>query len=334
MQPARRGRRGSDEDETDETTFAPRLERALAAELGSLATDAWVALRYEHERRIGEIVVRDAGDRRTDLERIARAEHGVMLLEGRSPLVAPTRAPLAPFRHGMLLVCGDDQAATALVVLLRDERAARFTDEEFALATRALPRISRRLADAPVPARASADAHEHLRARAQPAQAILSRALDVEFTWSPPGTSVGDLLAGEGSQLRLAPQLESAVAAIIAEWTDDPATMREGVAIPRQALVLRVVPLRGPGGLRIGVTFERLKTRNAVASAARRYGLSPRELDVLAHVLEGHDTPRVAELLGIAPSTVNDHVKRMFAKTESRNRAELAARILGWRAER
>jgi len=334
VQPARRGKRGSDRGETTETGFGSRLERALGTELGALRIDAWAALRYEDERRIGELALGNAGERRPDLERIARAEHAVMLLEGRCPIVAPARAPLAPYRHGLLLICGEGEAASALVVLLREERGAGFTEADVRIAVRALPLISRRIAQAPTAPRATADAHEHLRARAQPAQAVLSRTLAVEYTWSPPGTSVGDLLCGEDATLRLEPQLEAAVAAVVATWTDDPATMREATAIPRQALVMRVVPLRGPAGLRIGVTFERLKTRNAVASAARRFGLSPRELDVLAHVLEGHDTPRVADLLGIAPSTVNDHVKRMFAKTESRNRAELAARILGWKAER
>ena len=38
-------------------------------------------------------------------------------------------------------------------------------------------------------------------------------------------------------------------------------------------------------------------------------------------------------MLHIAPSTVNDHVKRMLTKTQSRNRAELVARALGWNSE-
>jgi DNA-binding CsgD family transcriptional regulator len=54
---------------------------------------------------------------------------------------------------------------------------------------------------------------------------------------------------------------------------------------------------------------------------------------VLTLLLEGRDTRSAAASLGIAPSTVNDHVKSMLAKTDSRNRAEMVARVLGWRRE-
>jgi DNA-binding CsgD family transcriptional regulator len=88
------------------------------------------------------------------------------------------------------------------------------------------------------------------------------------------------------------------------------------------------MPLIGTAGF--AVTIERIKARNAIEGARRRFSLSPREIDVLALVLEGCDTPAVAVRLHIARSTANDHVKRMLAKTGSRNRAELVARVLGW----
>ena len=41
----------------------------------------------------------------------------------------------------------------------------------------------------------------------------------------------------------------------------------------------------------------------------------------------------IAEALNITTSTVQDHIKSMVDKTESRNRTELIARVLGWDSE-
>ena len=63
-----------------------------------------------------------------------------------------------------------------------------------------------------------------------------------------------------------------------------------------------------------------------------RFGLTPREAEVLIWVAQGKTNPEVATILGIRPSTVRTHVERIFAKlgVETRHAAGLRAiEILG-----
>jgi DNA-binding CsgD family transcriptional regulator len=50
----------------------------------------------------------------------------------------------------------------------------------------------------------------------------------------------------------------------------------------------------------------------------------------LALLLDGCHMDQVSERLNITSSTVQDHIKSMLDKTESRNRSELIGRVLGW----
>ena len=86
--------------------------------------------------------------------------------------------------------------------------------------------------------------------------------------------------------------------------------------------------LRKP--FRIGVRIERFHPSNSLAGPAARYHISPREVEVLALLLEGAKLEEIGEALSITTSTVQDHIKSMVDKTESRNRTELIARVLGW----
>jgi DNA-binding NarL/FixJ family response regulator len=51
--------------------------------------------------------------------------------------------------------------------------------------------------------------------------------------------------------------------------------------------------------------------------------LTPRELQVLKLVAEGHRSDEVAELLGISPRTVERHRSSLLAKLGMRDRVEL-----------
>ncbi|MBV9438804.1 MAG: helix-turn-helix transcriptional regulator [Candidatus Eremiobacteraeota bacterium] len=175
-------------------------------------------------------------------------------------------------------------------------------------------------------------AKERTSERASPAQYVLGRDLAVEYRWIPPGDE-NDALRHilELSEDRLPPVLEQTVQALTASWTDDAATWEPGLAVPLPFMVVRTAPLRGPGGLKIGVLIERYRSRNPLRHAAEKFGMSPRELEVLSLVLKGYGTPQIAAALDIAESTAHDHVKRMMLKTRARNRVELAAKTLGWR---
>jgi DNA-binding CsgD family transcriptional regulator len=90
-------------------------------------------------------------------------------------------------------------------------------------------------------------------------------------------------------------------------------------------------------------TTAELRTRSAVAPVAARawspeplevrYGLSPREAEVLLWVAQGKTNPEVAQILGIRPYTVRTHLERVFLKlgVETRHAAGLRAlEVLGF----
>jgi DNA-binding CsgD family transcriptional regulator len=62
---------------------------------------------------------------------------------------------------------------------------------------------------------------------------------------------------------------------------------------------------------------------------ARVHGLSPRETEVLGLAVHGLDSRQVAELLVIARTTAEDHLKALLAKTGAPSRQVLVARALG-----
>jgi DNA-binding CsgD family transcriptional regulator len=59
------------------------------------------------------------------------------------------------------------------------------------------------------------------------------------------------------------------------------------------------------------------------------YALSPRERDVLQRVIAGIPSTGIAAELHISPSTVQDHLKSIFAKVGVRSRGQLVSHILG-----
>jgi DNA-binding CsgD family transcriptional regulator len=95
-------------------------------------------------------------------------------------------------------------------------------------------------------------------------------------------------------------------------------------------LMVTVIPLAGPGGTFVGVTFERFATREALARSIAAFSITRREAEVLRLMLEGLSSALIAERLHISQATAQGHLKRLLLKTESKNRAQMIARVLGW----
>jgi PAS domain S-box-containing protein len=64
------------------------------------------------------------------------------------------------------------------------------------------------------------------------------------------------------------------------------------------------------------------------SSSGTRLPLTRREREVVTMIALGHETPRIAEELHIAPDTVRTHVRNAMTKLGARTRAQLVAIVL------
>lgn len=62
---------------------------------------------------------------------------------------------------------------------------------------------------------------------------------------------------------------------------------------------------------------------------SRRLGLSPREEEVIGHLVQGYTNLNIASILGISESGVKFHVRNVFARAQVSSRTELMALFLG-----
>lgn len=62
--------------------------------------------------------------------------------------------------------------------------------------------------------------------------------------------------------------------------------------------------------------------------------LSPRQMQILAHVFSGALNKTIADRLGINVKTVETHRARMMEKMSARSATELVARVARWRETR
>lgn len=102
------------------------------------------------------------------------------------------------------------------------------------------------------------------------------------------------------------------------------------IAIGERFVMLRAKPLRTALGGYDLVTIDLPRDRSAQAFAARctQLGLTEREQDVAALLLDGRMNSDIAARLGIAPNTVKNHVANIYRRSGARNRAEFVAAML------
>lgn len=76
---------------------------------------------------------------------------------------------------------------------------------------------------------------------------------------------------------------------------------------------------------------EPTSTKDAIAAFASHYGLSERETDVFALWVTGHGLKHIQNTLFISESTVKTHLRNIYRKCDTHNRAEIIALFEGQR---
>lgn len=84
----------------------------------------------------------------------------------------------------------------------------------------------------------------------------------------------------------------------------------------KETVVVREVPVRVEVPVRAPEPF--------VANTARReeWGITPRELEILAAIAEGLSTREIAEKLFVSENTVKTHSSRLFEKLNAKRRTQ------------
>ncbi|GAC1403926.1 MAG: hypothetical protein NVSMB64_06410 [Candidatus Velthaea sp.] len=256
------------------------------------------------------------------------------------PRIAAALGPLDDFESGVTLLFADARATFGILTLLRTAALGPFTSSEISMLTFALSAASDqlsalRLQQADQQSSASTAPRDQdpssISEPSETAYYVLDRDMEIVLAWN---SDERHRIALTGLTTRIADRLpallEETVRDLTAGWDIEPSTHGPGVARPVPFLVVRTHPMTGPGGLFIGVRIDRFRPPNSLSEVGARFHISPRELQVLALLLDGEHLDEIAERLHITSSTVQDHIKSLIEKTDSRNRSELIARVLGW----
>lgn len=127
--------------------------------------------------------------------------------------------------------------------------------------------------------------------------------------------------------------LRGSVASVVQPMVDDCMRTNEHqspVALLGPQCFVRLTRLNGNDGPFFAVSVELFRGGDSLSRAKRRYSLTPREIDVLAMILEGASATEIANALQIAETTVQGYYKRLLSKTQSRNRPAMVANVLDW----
>jgi DNA-binding CsgD family transcriptional regulator len=239
------------------------------------------------------------------------------------------------FASGITLIFADAQVDYGIFVLLREETLPPYSSIEISILTLALEAGTDRLAAFRLQPLAEQESSAAKRATRKPspyeeAFYVLDHDMQIVLAWNSERQRRIDS-TGESNHIaeRLPPILEESVRKIRAGWSTDP-IKKPAIMRPVPFLVVRAQPMTGPDGLFVGVHIDRFRPPNSLTDASMRFRITPREVQVLAMLLDGDHLHQISHQLKITSSTVQDHIKSMLVKTESRNRSEMIARILGW----
>src|SRR6185436_11352842 len=120
---------------------------------------------------------------------------------------------------------------------------------------------------------------------------------------------------------------------------------RKGIAVPLRGrtgepYVAHVLPLTSGARRKAGTSYSAVASvfvhRAALdlpsppEAMAKAFQLTPAELRVLFAITEVGGVPEVAEVLGIADTTVRFHLRQLFEKTSTHRQADLVKLVAGF----
>ena len=104
---------------------------------------------------------------------------------------------------------------------------------------------------------------------------------------------------------------------------------QEAIAVPAQGgwITLHASLPDGANAGKVAVVLERTPSPQSTAVRLEAYGVTPREREIAVLLAQGLTNPEIASRLVLSPYTVQDHVKKLFEKTEVSSRQEFVARV-------
>ncbi len=254
------------------------------------------------------------------------------------PRIAATLGQFGDCTSGVTLIFADTRETFGILTLLRTPDFGSLTSSEITVLTLALHAASDRLAElrlqTPTPITAKPK-HQPTGSPSEPPDGafyVLDADLQIVLAWSSEDQR---RVASTGLHSRIAERLplvlEESVRQLTAGWSSV-SENEPGIGHPVPFLVIQTQPMSGPAGFFVGVRVERYRPPNSLTAAVARFHITPREVQVLKLMLDGQHLDAIAKQLFITSSTVQDHIRNMLDKTESSNRSELIARVLGWNA--
>ncbi len=341
MGPAETGPDGDEVLPFDEVAPSDPVHAIIQTILEVVPVSRWSFARFKADSGADELLSTSGNG-----DEFRRLHRQFIVQRGRAaggPSIAATFDALGAYSSALALLFADSRARFGILSLMRTDELGPFTSSEIRTLTFALDAASERLSelrlmesqdtrlagfrlpdDTGIPEE-PADREGHA------AHYILNRDLEIVLAWTSENERRVALTPLQlPLQSRLPFILEEAVRGLTAAWTDESASQRTGIARPVPFLVVRTRPMSGATGLFIGVTVERTIPGRSLTSAAARFKISPREVQVLALLLDGLPLKAIADRLHITSSTVQDHIRGLLDKTKTHNRSEMMAKVLGW----
>ncbi len=307
----------------------------LEAVVDVVPADYWAYAAVDASDRLAGVLSSDCTERA--ITQLAR-EHAMQRAASKNePRIAATLLPLGDFESGVTLLFANAKTTFGILVLLRSPGSGLFSSAEVEMLTFALDTVSDHLAALSLhlegqtteayPGEPRAD--HVIREPLASAMYVLDRDYAIVLACDTHDAR-GTLSTGlrTRNDVRLPRLLEDTVRTLTAAWGDGSSTASGLAYLP--FLAVRATALGGAIGRHIGVRIDRFRPSSSLSEAVRRYNISAREAQVLTLLLDGRRLDEIGSTLHITSSTVQDHIKSMVRKTESRNRTELIAHVFGW----